>query len=475
LEGETRNYIGLEEYQAICKQHGFQRREDMLQLSGYLHDLGICLHFQDDPVLRKTIILKPRWGTDAVYRVLDDRTILQQRGRCRPADLARIWCDDEHVDMRDELLRLMMKFQLCYELPEGNAYIAPQLLSSAQPDYKWNAKDNLILRYEYDFMPKGLITRFIVAQNRLIADQALVWKTGVVLHRQGTRAEVIEDYSRRKISVRISGPDTRGLAAIVDDQLDRIHASFQQLKYEKFVPCNCSVCRTLPEPYAYSLTDLKDFAMSGDQIQCRTSRKLVDAAALIRDVLPSALRTPDLKPALPNEVFVSYAWTDESTAVVDELQAALDGSDITFLRDKDEIKYKDSIQQFMRRIGEGNAIVIVLSKRYLESKNCMFELTTIAGNGEIRGRVFPIILKDANIYDAAGRLDYIDYWQTKIAALNAKLKTVGAENLSGVHEELDLYAGIRGTIDSLMSILQDMNARPTVDELVSALEEHFAI
>ena len=478
LEKQSRNYISSEQYLAICRQHGFQRREDMLQLSGYLHDLGICLHFQEDPVLRKTIILKPKWGTDAVYRVLDDRTILEQRGRFSPADLARIWSEDEYVEMRDELLRLMMKFQLCYELPEGGAYIAPQLRSPTQPDYDWNAKDNLVLRYEYDFMPKGLITRFIVAQNRLIPGQGLVWKSGVILERNGTRAEVIEDYARRKISVRVSGPDTRGLLAIVDDQLERIHAFFPHLKYEKFVPCNCPLCRTKPEPYAYPLTDLKDFAMNGDLIQCRTSRKLVDAAELIRDVLPSALRPPDLQPRfeaeVSKEVFVSYAWTGESKTIVDQIQKALDASGIAFVRDKDEIMYKDSIREFMHRIGRGKAVVVVLSKRYLESKNCMFELTEIAECDKIRDRVFPIILPDADIYDAETRLDYVAYWEKKKSNLDAKQKAVGGENLSGIREDLDLYAKIRATIAKIMDILGDMNGMSNVEELIRALEVRLA-
>ena len=79
LEGDQRNYIGLEEYLAICDHHGFQRREDKLQLSGYLHDLGICLHFQDDPVLKSTLILKPRWGTPrciASWTIMRSSTIV---------------------------------------------------------------------------------------------------------------------------------------------------------------------------------------------------------------------------------------------------------------------------------------------------------------------------------------------------------------------------------------------------------------
>src|SRR5262249_32399987 len=63
LENDPRNYINIDEYFTICQENGFSSRADKLQLSGYLHDLGICLHFQDDPVLKNTVILKPKWGT----------------------------------------------------------------------------------------------------------------------------------------------------------------------------------------------------------------------------------------------------------------------------------------------------------------------------------------------------------------------------------------------------------------------------
>lgn len=474
LEHDVRDYISLDEYLAVCQDNGFTRREDKLQLSGYLHDLGICLHFQDDPVLKKTIILKPRWGTDAVYRVLDDHTVLDNRGRFGPSDLTRIWSEEKYASMQDELLRLMMRFQLCYQLPDAQAYIAPQLLSSTRPAHKWDSRGGLVLRYDYEFMPKGIVTRLIVALNHLIADQGLVWKSGVIFAREDTRAEVIEDYDHRRITVRVNGADSRGLLAIVDDRLERIHASFPRLRYDRFLPCNCEVCRTREEPYAYSLTELKDFASHGDQIQCRSGRKLVDAAALIRDVLPSAVFSPDpvtdrlgivdqvtcriVEPAPLKEVFVSYAWADESTAIVDKLQEALKEHNIRFIRDKDEIKYRDSIRDFMKGIGRGKCIVVVLSKKYLESKSCMFEMTEIADRWDIRNRVFPIVLADTRIYEAVGRLRYIKFWEQKKNELDSEMKAVSGEYLVSIREELDLFAKIRGMFDHIVDVLADMNA-----------------
>jgi len=494
LEDDSRNYITQEEYLAICDRHGFKRHEDKLQLSGYLHDLGICLHFQDDAVLKNTVILKPRWGTAAVYQVLDDHGVIDNRGRFGDGDLKRIWAEDQFAPMRHELLRLMMRFELCYQL-NNNTYIAPQLLSPVQPAYKLKEQNALTLRYEYDFMPKGLMTRLIVSLHHLIDDQSSVWKTGVVFRRNETRAEVIEDYQRRKITVRALGTDVRSLMAIIDDQLERIHGSFSRLQYEKFLPCNCATCQERDDPFSYPLSDLKDFAATGDPIQCRYSRKLVDAADLIREIFPETLRedplmaTPETiadarqraSAEVSKEVFVSYAWGGESGGIVDRLEQSLRGERIALLRDKNQLKYRDAIRAFMSRIGDGKCIVVVLSKKYLESKNCMFELTEIAARGDIRDRVFPIILKDANVFEAIGRLRYIRYWEAKKQELDLEIKQVGGENLGGIRDELDQFARIRSTIDSLMDILADMNCLTSEQhegadfaELSAALQERLS-
>lgn len=491
LENDPRNYIGIDEYLAICGQHGFRRREDKLQLSRYLHDLGICLHFQDDPVLYHTVILKTTWGTDAVYRALDDPILRENHGRFGREDLTRIWADEQYARMQHELLRLMINFHLCYELPGGQSYITPQLLSPNAPSYDWEARGNLVVRYEYEFMPKGIITRFIVTLNHLIANQNLVWKRGVVLDRHSTRAEIIEDYARRQISVRVSGADPRGLLAIVDDQLERIHNTFSRLKYEKFLPCNCFICRDRTDPYLFKLGELKDFATTQDSIQCRISRGLVNAGELIRDVFPAwgKLAPGDVDLCMENtavpgdtkEVFVSYSWEEQSTELIDQLQKALDGSGIKVHRDRDELKYKESIWEFMRRMGDGKCVIVVISKDYLQSTSCMFELLEIAGRGDVRDRVFPVVLDDAGIYDAAGRLDYVKYWESRAAELDSKMKTVGSANLSGIREDIDLFTKIRGTIAEIVNVLGDMNAftakqhrDSNYQELIRAVEKRLS-
>ncbi len=103
---------------------------------------------------------------------------------------------------------------------------------------------------------------------------------------------------------------------------------------------------------------------------------------------------------------------NESNVVVDQLEKALSTSGIALIRDRNEVKYKDSIHAFMERIGRGKCIVVVLSKGYLESTSCMFELTEISGLERIFVTAcFLLSWSDANVYDGIGRLDYIAHWE----------------------------------------------------------------
>ncbi len=315
LERDTREYISLEEYLNICQQYGFTKQEDKLQLSDYLHDLGVCLHFQDDDFLRKTVILKPTWGTDAVYKVLDNPQVIEKLGRFDRNDLKNIWHEDKYANMRAELLRLMMKFKLCYEIPNyTGSYIAPQLLSANQPDFIWDESDNLILRYKYDFMPKGILTRFIVEMHSIIEQQTLVWKTGVVLTKDQTHAEVIEYYYQREIKIRVAGKRKKELLAVIIHELEKIHKSYERLQYQTLVPCNCESCNDSQTPHFYSREVLyKSLEARNYQIQCQNSFRMVNVQRLIDDVLSTShnRQIPMSEPITRNQVFISYSHQDQ--------------------------------------------------------------------------------------------------------------------------------------------------------------------
>lgn len=325
LESETRNFIPQTEFLALCDTHGFKRHEDKLQLSEYLHDLGVCLHFQEDTILKNWVILKPEWGTAAVYTVLDTEKVQKNFGTFTQADLAIIWADEQYTNMRDELLQLMMRFKLCYEIPHRpKNYIAPQLLSPNQPQVDWDETDNLILRYHYAFMPKGMITRFIVEMHRLI-DNGLVWKDGVILHDDHARAEVIEARYRNEIRIRISGQLKKPLLENIRYEFRKIHESYNKpdeppakhrLHYQEYIPCNCSVCNGSQTPHAYTLQDLqKRLKDDRHEIECNTSYQMVSVRSLIDDAIGEQYRS--------QANTMNDRYTEEDEGIVEHTQALL--------------------------------------------------------------------------------------------------------------------------------------------------------
>jgi outer membrane protein assembly factor BamB len=157
-------------------------------------------------------------------------------------------------------------------------------------------------------------------------------------------------------------------------------------------------------------------------------------------------------------VFVSYAWGEDRERPVDELEQAFFERGIRIVRDKKDLGYRGSIEEFEKRIGRGQCIVLVISDKYLRSKHCMYELVEIDQNRDARGRIFPIVLPDAKIYNSLDRLDYIQYWDGQIKVLNKKIKQVHEiTGLESIIADLKKYKLIRDNFDQLTGQISDMN------------------
>ena len=287
LEFEPRSYITLDDYISICCEHGLTRQEEQILLSSYLHDLGIVLHFQDDPILKRFLILEPTWATGAIYQVVDSYTVLMNSGIFNRSNLTSIWSNQEYSVMQDELLQLMLKFSLCYQIPgELETYIIPQHLTTEQPDYDWDEANNLILRYQYEFMPKGIITRLIIALHELILGQKYVWRSGVILSVGQTKAEVIEYHHRHEIVIRVLGESKRDLLSTITFELDKVNSSYARLKYKKLIPCNCNVCRDTESPQFYSFESLINRVKAKKNlIECPVSYQDVSITGILYGIL----------------------------------------------------------------------------------------------------------------------------------------------------------------------------------------------
>ncbi|WP_108801834.1 COR domain-containing protein [Aquimarina sp. Aq107] len=258
-------YISCDLFLNLCKKYSIVDREKASELSQYLHDLGSILHFNEDPLLRKTIILQNEWATAAVYRVLDDEEVKKNNGRFTLNKASKIWKESIYREMHPELLALMLNFELCYELVDKKGYyLIPQLLPESKPDsILWSSANNLQLRYRYRFMPKGLISRFIVRSHIYLKNEDNSWKNGVILQKDDAIGLIEEKFAQNLIIVRVSGVNKKELISIISSEIDKLNSSYDGINVEKLVPCNCKACVDSDEPHFYNYNNIIDHIKYG--------------------------------------------------------------------------------------------------------------------------------------------------------------------------------------------------------------------
>lgn len=285
-----KNYISANEYFEICKNH-YRRSESALFLSDYFHDLGVLLHFQNDLDLKDTVFLNHEWITKGIYKIFDDRDVIQNKGKFSISDILRIWSEPEYKDKVRELLSLMKnrKFDLCFEITNGE-YLIPRLLPVDEIEHEWESSTkNLKFEIHYKFMPKGILTRLIVKMNQDIFDNKY-WRYGVVLKYMDTKAIVKEKYFENKIAIELSGNYKREFLFMIRKAINDIHKDFNRIQFEEMIPCNCTTCLNVEDPHFYSFDLLLRYEMKGkERITCEKSLEDISVSFLTTDVIKGRL------------------------------------------------------------------------------------------------------------------------------------------------------------------------------------------
>jgi internalin A len=284
---QTRPYIPLDEYFMVYGRHLELDRDKALHLSQYLHDLGVFLHFQQPPELRRTVFLQNQWVTEAVFRILDDEHVKSERGRFTLADCDRLWSDQGYADKDVELRALMVRFELSYRLPDTDVetWLVPQHLSPSKPSdlSDWARTGDLMLTYRYEFLPRGLVSRLIVRMQRFVKHPDLCWSRGALFEHGETQVLVETTARGNEITLRSRGPEQKALLSVIASDLDALNDSFQGLKGKvgKWVPCICRTCAGLKEPAMFEQKELIDRKRRGKlTIECPKPPDYADVSVL---------------------------------------------------------------------------------------------------------------------------------------------------------------------------------------------------
>lgn len=266
----------------------------------------------------------------------------------------------------------------------------------------------------------------------------------------------LERIGGRAISFRALVPDARGKYQLPDWAQPFAHFGLAVLRPTadaRALQQRAGADPSASEPARADLAEVVSGPQSAD------AAATDQAGSVLDPIRAPSVHQGETEAVAPLSVYVSYAWKPPSQEIVDRLQAACAARGIDLQRDANAIKYGESIRDYMRRLGRGGAVVVVLSADYLRSENCMFELLEIEKNKDFHRRVYPILVRGTAFFRPLDRLEYIAFWEQQAEALEKTITRLRQQDhLSGAHATLDFYRDIRHCIGGLADILADMNA-----------------
>lgn len=175
-------------------------------------------------------------------------------------------------------------------------------------------------------------------------------------------------------------------------------------------------------------------------------------------------------------VFLSYCHDDADLANIVE-ESLNKHDDISVSRDIHINQYRDDLDEFMRTIRNHDFVVSIVTSKYLESLNCMYEITELMKDPNFNDKLlFIIVNKDdakyykeqniydnfeAGIYDFNKRLSYITYWNNKEKEMEKSLKSADLpfEMIADFALEKRKLVSIIPSTSSFMSLLQNKIGR----------------
>ena len=240
LEQMKEDYILFKDYLHLCQEENIQDDVSQNTLIDFLHDLGLVLHYHDDPRMEETSILNPTWVTNGVYTILNSHVLFQNKGTLERKWLSQIldpqkYPRDKHMFIMD----IMRKFELCFDFMDfpDQRFLVPDLLTKEEPDTgEWN--DALAFQFHYNVLPNSIISRFIVRTQQYINKNTL-WRTGAVLKNyEGNRALVKADLEDKKIFIWVDGPkrSRRRFLEVLRSNFHSIHKTIPGIVVKEKVP-----------------------------------------------------------------------------------------------------------------------------------------------------------------------------------------------------------------------------------------------
>lgn len=463
LKKQNVPYITFKDFKIICEKSQITKGNEK-ELLKFLNNAGVVVYF-DSPLLNDTIYIDPNWLTRMVYGLINNK--LRKLNGIIDEDYLNDALNVLTAKEKEQFVTLLQKFELIFKRSGDSppTYIAPQYLpeclSYNEKSFYSSAKERLSRVFTFrftKFVPENLMINFLSRYGPF--SNNVYWKHGIYFNYERQECiveltlegEILEVYAGNGLETydlqqRICNAFVElGKNAQAEISLDNnIWVSWQELK-KQFHEFSSEPNHQFFASDGYTKVYLKDYLHF-----FQAEKSIID---------------PPEKPS--PEIFFSYAWGDQEEKgesrekIANDLYESLKRQDYNVKRDKEEIGYKMSITDFMKRISKGSFVVAIISDKYLKSPYCMFELleTYRKSNSdaeEFKAKIFPLVLEDAKIHSPISKLDYQLYWNNKLDELRNKINQIGWENAGESINEYDKLKEIAVNVVKLIQIFQDIN------------------
>lgn len=182
-----------------------------------------------------------------------------------------------------------------------------------------------------------------------------------------------------------------------------------------------------------------------------------------------------------NKVHISYKHDKEHEAALKAIVAGLKKNDIAFSIDQYDILYRDSIDQYEIEIGACDIVIMFVIPAYFESLDCMFEMTQIFMNGNLKERVFPVVDMGDIPRNGDGLQRIKEYWkEMKVKKLEqAKIEVGGSQYIINELQRIDeiirslddLWVFICRQYTGKYEALIENDAELLMGEIIKAMQE----
>ncbi|MBK9927008.1 MAG: TIR domain-containing protein [Anaerolineales bacterium] len=407
--GRDKNFITQDEYLSLCGANEVTDEISQNTLIGFLHDLGVVLHFQDDPRLEALGILNPQWVTNGVYKILNSHELFQNQGTLTLPILNKTLTPPEYPsNKRLFIVDMMKKFELCYDIETDKSFLIPDLLPKDEI-YTGEWDDALAFQYHYNVLPSSIISRFIVRMNAFIYKNT-IWRSGVVLKSGNNTALIKADTEDRKIYIWVLGDVTtrRDFLSAIRFEFDAIHKTIAKIEVTEKVPLP-NYPSAVPVDYKL-LLQLEQKGVTTHHVQAGNDIVEITVSELLDGVRPSKNQVI--------KVFISYSHQDKS--FVKKLAGELESQGMKVWWDFDSLKGGHDWQKEIERGIKGcDFFLVTLTPDAVNSEWVGNEIL-YASNAQ--KTIIPLHLKKCDIPIGLIKKQYIDFEeQTQKIALKELL------------------------------------------------------